>query len=142
MVPRMTPEDVERLVALAEAMKPTSAEDWGSDRQTAADLALWTAIDATAGAWDALTLGDEAREGFTAGHFETWALKATSDEIADEVIRCIRAANDAAAPDVRRALAEHEASGTHENAPECVCAARCAFCNVEHFPTFHDGGAR
>lgn len=43
-----------------------------------------------------------------------------------------------AQPAVLAALDAHEASGECTYDEECECAARCAFCNVEHFPTFHD----
>ncbi len=63
--------------ALAAKARPTSDDDWGSDRQVEAQNTFFAAVKCI--------LSDEDFE-----DLEEWCLKATSDEMVDEALRRVR----------------------------------------------------
>jgi len=69
---------INRIEALATAARPVNDNDWGSDRQIAAENKFFRAVKAT----------------LTPAEFyelEGYCLKATTDEMIDEALRLVRA---------------------------------------------------
>lgn len=78
----ITRQQFDALQTLAATARPMDDDDYGSERQVDAENVFWNACAQAVGApygdeWDGSGLGDD---------FDTWCLKATTDEMLDEAI--------------------------------------------------------
>lgn len=71
-----------KLVELADAARPTSDDDWGSERQIAAENAFFAAIGPNE--------TEDNPNSVLGQDFYRWCLKATSEEMIDEALRRLR----------------------------------------------------